>query len=148
MGCGKGNDVTYPNKASFGASSVSKLALFEYITSFPLPHPIKILTMLHQVVTRSFLLWAPACTVDFISLRTLRKRERGPCPMQMYWARATLRFRSVRSEMKSTVRKRERGPCPMPNHGCLRVDKTCQIDQLRQSVAMAIFKMAPCRRMK
>ena len=30
------------------------------------------------------------CTVDFISLRTLRKRERAPCPMQMYWARATL----------------------------------------------------------
>ena len=30
-------------------------------------------------------------------------------------------------------------------HGCLRVDKTCQ---LRQSVAMAIFKMAPYRRMK
>ena len=50
----RGNDVTYPNKASFGASSVSKLALFEYVTSFPLPHPIKILTMLHQVVTRSF----------------------------------------------------------------------------------------------
>ena len=59
VGCGRGNDVTYPNKASFGASSVSKLALFEYVTSFPLPHPIKILTMLHQVVTRSFLLWAP-----------------------------------------------------------------------------------------
>ena len=37
MGCGRGNDVMYPNKASFGASSVSKLALFEYATSFPLP---------------------------------------------------------------------------------------------------------------
>ena len=59
MGCGRGNDVTYPNKASFGARSVSKLALFEYVMSFPLPHPIKILTMLHQVVTCSFLLWAP-----------------------------------------------------------------------------------------
>ena len=47
-------EMTYPNKASFGASSVSKLALFEYVTSFPLPRPIKILTMLHQVVTRSF----------------------------------------------------------------------------------------------
>ena len=54
MGCGRGNDVTYPNEASFGASCVSKLALFEYVMSFPLPHPIKILTMLHQVVTRSF----------------------------------------------------------------------------------------------
>ena len=64
VGCGRGNDVTYPNKASFGASSVSKLALFEYITSFPLPHPIKILTMLHQVVTHSFPLWAPGLSVS------------------------------------------------------------------------------------
>ena len=29
-------------------------------------------------------------TVDFISLQTLWKREHGPCPMQMYWAQATL----------------------------------------------------------
>ena len=63
MGCGRGNDVTYPDKASFGASSVSKLALFEYVTSFPLPHPIKILTMLHQAVTCSFFLWAPGTVV-------------------------------------------------------------------------------------
>ena len=63
MGCGRGNDVTYPNKASFGASSVSKLALFEYVTSFLLPYPIKILTMLHQVVTHSFFLWAPGIVI-------------------------------------------------------------------------------------
>ena len=64
MGCVRGNDITYPNKASFGASSVSKLALFEYVTSFPLPHPIKILTMLHQVhvVTRSFFMGSCQCT--------------------------------------------------------------------------------------
>ena len=41
-------------------------------------------------VNRSFLLWAPDCTVNFISLRTPRKRERGPCPIHLHWARATL----------------------------------------------------------
>ena len=37
-GCGRGNDVTYPNKASFGASCVSKLTLFEYVISSTTPH--------------------------------------------------------------------------------------------------------------
>ena len=71
MGCGRGNDVTYPNKASFGASCVSKLALFEYVTSFPLPHPIKILKMLHQVVTRSFFMGSWSCIlILFIFLQS------------------------------------------------------------------------------
>ena len=98
MGCGKGNDVTYPNKASFGASSVSKLALFEYVTSFPLPHPIKILTMLHQVVTRSFLLWAPGLAnahLQFVQKECnyfYYSRSSGPVPNLQNWNGGCNRF--------------------------------------------------------
>ena len=63
--------------AAYLADSVSHKTIKVYIAGLRLGH---ILRGLPDPTQNPVL----AYTVDFISLRTLRKRERGPCPMQIY----------------------------------------------------------------
>ena len=61
----------------------------------------KYLTKAQAVLSRGSLSTLP--TVDFILLRTPQKRERDPCPIQMYWARATLLWCSKWDEIDFLV---------------------------------------------
>ena len=79
MGCGRGNDVTYSNKASLLTLLAPKLALFGYVMSFPLPHPAKTLTMLHHAQHWSYpllsFMGSCLCAPQCLSTRSLASRR-------------------------------------------------------------------------